>query len=365
MGRPLGRLVVLFCLLFSGKVFADDQLIIKNVVTDIFQHRHGTGLLKRKAGPVYGAINWTPKLRMSLPEEYDLRTMGWVAAVRDQGQCGSCWAFSIIKTLESALLKAGYPAQDLSEQQVVSCAPAYGCDGGEMSNLAYTVDNSIATEEAWPYRETTGRCTSPAPAGVAKATRWGYCGSQGKEPTLDEIKQCLFDFGVQSVVVAAGGTDWSRGGDMNGCRTSGQNHMVNLGGWKLVNGKEKLIGRNSWGTSWGDKGDFYAVQGCDELASGSESVGFLVVEGIGPVVPHIQLPAHLDVHPGTEFSLGRRTAEPGVTYAWYQDDVLLSDTTSLIWVTPTQDTVFKVKATTVSGVAESSVEVKILATEFE
>ena len=297
-----------------------------------------------------------------------MRALGWCAPVRDQGSCGSCWAFSITKALESAILRAGQAPIDLSEQDMVSCDKnAYACQGGFVSDMDYVVKKGLPLEIDYKYTASSSRCKSPEPAVAAKGIRWGYVGAPGKQPTTAEIKPALLDHGVLSVVVAAGGRDWSNGGDMTGCSVRGQNHMVSLAGWKKINGKEKLIGRNSWSASWGDSGDFYAVQGCDELASGAESVAWVEVEGShpDPVVPHILLPSHIDVHPGTEIALGRRLPEAGVVYSWFAGAVALPEHESLVFVTPVVDTVYRVKATTAAGTAESMVEVKVLASTFE
>ncbi len=331
---------------------------------------HGTGLIVEE-GVRHGVLNWAPRARMgSLPEQYDLRPLGWVAPIKDQGSCGSCWAFSIMGSLESALLRAGHEHVPLSEQEMISCdRQAYGCGGGFMSDMAYVVEGGglgrggISSEADYPQtsRQTgrNGVCKNPLPAVAAKAVRWGYCGSQGREPTLAEIKQCLVDYGVLSVVVAAGGNDWSRGGDMNGCGVRGQNHMVNLVGWRS---DDKLIIKNSWGSTWGDHGFGYASQGCDQLAKGSESVSFVVVEGDSPapVIPHITLPAKIEIHLGTEIALGRHVPEAGVSYTWFADDEELSQHESMIYVSPERDTIYKIVATTASGTAESSVLVKVL-----
>jgi hypothetical protein len=243
---------------------------------------------------------------------------------------------------------------------MVSCdSHAYGCGGGMMDDADYAVKTGLALEKDFPYQAADVRCKAGLKP-AAKGVRWGYVGKQGKQPTMAEIKQALVDYGVLSVVVAAGGADWSNGGDMNGCGVRGQNHMVNLVGYKKVGGKEKLIGANSWGEDWGDKGFFYAKQGCDELASGSESVSFIVIDGgPTPTPPHVVLPAEIDILPGTEVMLGVKP-EQGVTYEWRADGDLLPETESMIYATPDHDTVYQLTAKTAAGTAQSSVKVHVL-----
>jgi hypothetical protein len=365
---------VLFATLLTGArpAAAGEPIITapRDFVVGANGQRHGLGLLVTE-GERHGVTYWEPRAKQlgaAMLDEYDLRTMGWVAPIRDQGSCGSCWAFSITKALESARLRAGLTTLDMAEQDMVSCDKnAYACNGGQMDDMDYVVKKGLPLESNYKYTATSSRCKNPEPAVAAKGVRWGYCGKPGKQPTVAEIKQCLVDFGVLSVVVAAGGRDWTNGGDMNGCTVSGQNHMVNLAGWVKKSGKEKLVVANSWGPDWGDKGFAYAAQGCDELAGGPESVSFVVVDGAGPgpSVPHVSLPARVDVHPGTEIALGRRVAETGVAYSWFQDDAQMPETESQVYVTPTKDTVYRVKATTPAGTAEASVEVHVLASEIE
>ena len=93
--------------------------------------------------------------RDALPQSIDWRTNGMVRPIQNQGECGSCWAFSTIDVLESyyAIAKNG-TFVDLSEQQLVDCVYARdGCDGGIMTTawnyLIY--NNGINTESSYPY----------------------------------------------------------------------------------------------------------------------------------------------------------------------------------------------------------------------
>lgn len=73
-----------------------------------------------------------------LPAEFDWRDLEKVTPPKDQGLCGSCWAFASVGVMESKLLIKGLPAEDLSEQQQISCNTiASGCNGGDLSALRY------------------------------------------------------------------------------------------------------------------------------------------------------------------------------------------------------------------------------------
>jgi C1A family cysteine protease len=95
------------------------------------------------------------------PDSFDWRTKGAVTPVKDQGNCGSCWAFSTTGTLEGVNFIANGKLDSLSEQYLVDCSKNgnYGCDGGEMTNaLSYVVKRGIPLESAYPYTAEDGRC---------------------------------------------------------------------------------------------------------------------------------------------------------------------------------------------------------------
>lgn len=346
------RFLILLCFLFS--TFATAQVTIKS---DVEKGReYSTGLLHSdvKTGQLHYRLNTLTGYPLSL----DLRTQGFVSAIKDQGSCGSCWSFAIVKSLESARLKAGLPELDLAEQQMVSCdKKAFGCGGGFMSNADYSVSPGISLESGYKYTGTNSRCKSPLPATADKAKSWAYIGKAGKKPTKDELKAAINTYGVIFVTVSAGGTDW--GGSrvhMTGCTNRGTNHMVTLVGY---NDKDEFIIGNSWGKNWAEAGFAYAKQGCNNLANEVNGAAFLVYEGgVAPMPPNIRLPASILVMSGTDLLLGVMD-EHDVIYEW-SDGTNIVGTNPTIWVTPTVDTVYKLTAKNAAGTAESTVEVKVI-----
>jgi cathepsin L len=98
-----------------------------------------------------------------IPKTLDWRTKGAVSYVKDQGQCGSCWAFSTSGTVEGALAIKNSKMQTLTEQQIIDCSWVspynnLGCDGGDMrSALQYLIDTKgIETESKYPYVDYNG-----------------------------------------------------------------------------------------------------------------------------------------------------------------------------------------------------------------
>lgn len=99
-----------------------------------------------------------PSMRLSttaVPNAVDWRTQGVVNPVKDQGQCGSCWAFSAVAGLESAYALRTGKLVSLSEQQVVDCSKNgnYGCDGGDLPPaFDYVKSKGIMRESDYPYK---------------------------------------------------------------------------------------------------------------------------------------------------------------------------------------------------------------------
>lgn len=194
-----------------------------------------------------------------LPAKFDWAdTPGVLPEVRNQGSCGSCWAFAITGALESAqvIQKTG-PMMDLSEQHMVSCDKySYGCNGGFMSSADFVVRNGLTDEASFPYTARNSRCKSGLDV-KAKAVKYFLI----DKPNTTKIKTALIEHGPLFVTVMAGGSGWSGSTDkVTTCRKRGStNHMVIITGYD----EKGWIMRNSWGKKWGKGG--YATVGynCD------------------------------------------------------------------------------------------------------
>ena len=177
-------------------------------------------------------------------EDVDWVSQGCVTPVKNQGQCGSCWAFSTTGGLEGLSKQAYGSLQSFSEQQLVDCSGSYGnmaCNGGLMTSaFKYVRDKGIVHEDEYPYRAVKQTCKQDS--GAFKIS--GYT----------EITNCntlASEIGNRVVSVAVDATNWSRysSGVFNNCSTR-LNHGVTLVG---VSGGNWWI-KNSWGASWGEKG---------------------------------------------------------------------------------------------------------------
>jgi len=198
----------------------------------------------------------------AIPSSMDWREKtGIVTAVKDQGQCGSCWAFATAETIESFVaLATGQPAPILSPQDLVSCVPnprhcggQGGCDGA-IAELAfdYVKNKSIAAERDYPYTARTGTCNQQAKK-AAKVT--GYV--KTIENNYTDVITSLAVYGPVAVSVDASIWYQYGGGVFSGCsarKTLDIDHAVQAVGYGTDQGKDYWIVRNSWGPTWGEKG---------------------------------------------------------------------------------------------------------------
>jgi cathepsin L len=185
-----------------------------------------------------------------------------VTPVKNQGGCGSCWAFSATETFESGYaLATGEAAPILSPQQIVSCSPnpdhcggTGGCQGSTQPlAFNYTETAGLTTEESYPYEGVTGTCqTSKITAVVGKNS--GYV--QLPTNNYTDLINAVATKGPISISVAAGGMGWQIyfGGIMSGSKNFDMDHAVQLVGYGTDNGKDYWLVRNSWGAGLGEHG---------------------------------------------------------------------------------------------------------------
>lgn len=252
-------------------ITADDQngasVICLDVHTDAIPlHAKGFVRQPRNAAVPVGTI--TQEMRDAAPAKLDwTETSGAVSPVKDQAQCGSCWAFSATEGIESGVFQStGSASPELSPQQIVSCDKTdAGCNGGDLPTAFDYVESAggLDTEEDYPYTSQTGSsgsCKSSTP--VVKISDYKYavspceggsCSSQDE----DGLKAALATQGPLSVCVNAESWNSYYGGVLSG-KCSGKynalDHCVQLVGYDTTASTPYWKVRNSWGTSWGEKG---------------------------------------------------------------------------------------------------------------
>ncbi|KAK4752141.1 hypothetical protein SAY87_020939 [Trapa incisa] len=188
-----------------------------------------------------------------LPDQVDWRERGAVADVKDQGQCGSCWAFSAVAAVEGINKIVTGDLITLSEQELVDCDKTYnqGCNGGLMDYaFEFIVNNGgIHTEEDYPYRAADRRCDP-----TEKRDRVVAIDGYEDVPQNDEksLKKAVAHQPV-SVAVEAGGRAFQlyRSGIFTGSCGTDLDHGVVVVGYGADNGVDYWTVRNSWGPMWG------------------------------------------------------------------------------------------------------------------
>jgi len=187
-----------------------------------------------------------------LASSVDWTTQGAVTPVKDQGQCGSCWAFSTTGGLEGAWEIATGKLESLSEQEFVDCSKngSAGCSGGSMeSAFDWTVDQDICTEDSYPYHGRDGTCdTTGCTVAIPKGSVTGY---KNVEQSTAGLKSAL-NIGPVSVAIEADQMAfqlYSGGILSSGCGTNLDHGVLAVG---YGDGFFKV--KNSWGSSWGANG---------------------------------------------------------------------------------------------------------------
>jgi len=195
------------------------------------------------------------------PPSKDWRAEGKVTRVKDQGQCGDCWAFASVASIESAWAIAGHPLVSLSEQQLLDCAPSHGgCDGSlAQAAFAYVWNHgSIDTEESYPYVGVKGVCHASQHTEGAHIT--------GMHETIPLDPDSMVDYvglkGPLTVLVDASVLQSYSGGVITGSCGWAVDHVVTIVGYGTTpQGLDYWIIKNSWGTGWGIDGYFYLQRG--------------------------------------------------------------------------------------------------------
>jgi len=186
---------------------------------------------------------------------------GVVSGVKDQGQCGACWAFSATGSTEGAwgLAKKLKKPISLSEQQLVDCSQTegnQGCEGGLMDQgFQYMIDNSgITSESAYPYTAKDGTCSATGKPTVATITSF-----VDVNPSDDGALYAALQKGPVSVAIEADQESFQfySSGILTSACGAQLDHGVLVVGWgvdKSLNSTSYWTVKNSWGASWGEAG---------------------------------------------------------------------------------------------------------------
>jgi len=201
---------------------------------------------------------------LKLPAAYT----GIYTPVKDQGSCGSCWAFGTLGAMEAAYKKKYGVTLDLSEQYLLSCNTlGYGCDGGWFA-FAMCKSPGAILESCFPYKAVDAPCSY-----CANPTRY-YLPSYGSvSNTVSKIKSAIYTYGsVAAAVYVNSYFQAYRSGVFAGCTSGSVNHAIVLCGWDDAKGAWLL--KNSWGTGWGEQGFMWIKYGCCSVGYGASRCNF-------------------------------------------------------------------------------------------
>jgi C1A family cysteine protease len=236
-----------------------------------------------------------------LPEYFDWRDYNGCTPIRNQGNCGSCWAFATVGPLECNIKIKDDVTVNLSEQWLVSCnRDGWGCNGGFMAHMYHEWktdpcgDTGAVLEADFPYVASDVPCNCPYPHEYL-IDGWAYIGGG-----VNAMKQAIIDYGPISVGVYANSAfQGYNGGVFNGCANGTPNHAVVLVGWDDNQGSNGVwFLRNSWGAGWGEAGYMRIPYGCSNVG---DSACFIDYGGALPTLTFVYpdgIPDLLD--PGVE-----------------------------------------------------------------
>jgi len=218
----------------------------------------------RKAHNGYKASTFTTTLSSTFkyenvsatPATVDWRKMGAVTAIKDQGQCGCCWAFSAVAATEGINQLTNAKLVSLSEQELVDCDTTQnqGCNGGLMDDAFKFIikNNGITTEANYPYQATDGTCSESKEAShAAKITGFEDVPVNSESALLKAVANQPI-----SVAIDASGSAfqfYSSGVFTGDCGTE-LDHGVTAVGYGTSGSTNYWLVKNSWGTSWGEEG---------------------------------------------------------------------------------------------------------------
>lgn len=188
-------------------------------------------------------------------DDVDWREKQAITPIKNQGSCGSCWAFSAVESIESdAFLFGKYSLYELGPQQVVSCDKgSNGCNGGDPATaFKYVASNGMEKESDYPYTAKDSSCKFNAAKVAVKITGQGKV-SGGEAGVLKGLQVRPL-----SVCHNTGGWQHYSGGVMTSC-SSGGGHCTQMVGY--ASSGDYWIVKNSWGTSWGNSGYLYLKKG--------------------------------------------------------------------------------------------------------
>jgi len=210
-------------------------------------------------------IEVTEEALAAIPDTFSWVDLGKTTPVKDQEQCGSCWAFSATEGIESAWLMANNSQIVLSPQQIVSCDTVdQGCNGGDLPTaFAYVKQSGLEDNADYPYTSgggNTGKCKFDASKVKVHISGFKYAVHNG---TKDDTVLAIASYAQGPLSICVDASSWQNynGGILKRNCGTALDHCVQLVGWGNQSGTAYWIVRNSWNTDWGLKGYIWIERG--------------------------------------------------------------------------------------------------------
>ncbi len=208
---------------------------------------------------------------IALPAKFDWRDSGGVTAVKNQGACGSCWAFATVAPLESNIQTKDGVTRDLSEQYLLSCnTEGWDCEGGwwahdyhQWKKPPSETQAGAVYDSAKPYTASVTPCGGPF-THPYQIQSWSYVDPLDYTPSVAKLKNAIYNNGpIAAAVRVDSAFRGYRGGIFSTHESGKVNHGVTMVGWDdtLVAGRTVWIVKNSWGTGWGESGYMRILDG--------------------------------------------------------------------------------------------------------
>jgi len=248
---------------FGANRFADRTAEEFENFANSREHFRRVAARKEAAAPVSDLVGLTAEPRV------DWRENGIVPAIRDQGMCGSCWAFSAVSNIESVWARTkNTTLVALSEQQLTSCDTRDGgCNGGFMNEafqwLLESQDGWIATAESYPYDSAWG-FAPPCKSNETLVKGARISGFKDLPKNETQIAQFVSSGSPVAVGLDATSLEWYFGGIITECASTEANHAVNIIGYDDTHNPPYWIVRNSWSTIWGEQGYVRIAKGSNQ-----------------------------------------------------------------------------------------------------
>jgi inhibitor of cysteine peptidase len=250
-----------------------------------------------------------------LPSSFNWCSRGACPPVRDQGPCGSCWAFSTVGVLEANIRIREGVWQDLSEQYLVSCnTQNWSCLAGGGNAHDYHLwkippgefEAGAVSEADFPYQAADLPCNPPN-IHRQKIASWAYV-SENRLANVEAIKQAIYSYGPVAAYICVGPAFMAyQGGifatDERSVCLGRYNHAVILTGWDTDQGVWYL--RNSWGSGWGEKGAMRIRYGTSNVGDWANYIvyGIPAAPSLTPIVTTTPTPTTVPELPDLIFYL--------------------------------------------------------------